>query len=66
MKKFIILLAFLEGNEEWPKYVDGILANAYILLGFSDGPVSDMATDDCVTNENSSSWLRMGHGFLDF
>ena len=52
----------LEGNEEWPKYVDGILANAYILLGFSDGPVSDMATDDCVTNENSSSWLRMATG----
>lgn len=52
----------IEGNEEWPKYVDGILANAYILLGFSDGPVSDMATDDCVTNENSSSWLRMATG----
>lgn len=52
----------LEGNEEWPKYVDGILANAYILLGFSDGPVSDMATDDCVTNDNSSSWLRMATG----
>ena len=52
----------LERNEEWPKYVDGILANAYILLGFSDGPVSDMATDDCVTNDNSSSWLRMATG----
>lgn len=52
----------LEGNEEWPKYVDGILAHAYVLLGFSDGPVSDMATDDCVTNENSSSWLRMATG----
>ena len=33
-----------------------------LLLGFSDGPVSDMATDDCVTNENSSSWLRMATG----
>lgn len=52
----------LEGNKEWPKYVDGILANAYVLLGFSDGPASDMATDDCVTNENSSSWLRMATG----
>lgn len=52
----------LEGNEEWPKYVDGILANAYILLGFSDGPVSDVATDDCVSNDNSNTWLKMATG----
>ena len=52
----------LEGNEDWPKYVDGILANAYILQGFSDGPVSDFATDDCVTNETTNSWLRMATG----
>ena len=52
----------IEGNEDWPKYVDGILANAYILLGFSNGPVSDVATDDCVSNDNTNSWLKMATG----
>ena len=40
----------------------GILANAYIILPYETSPTSDLATDDAVTNEISSNYLRMATG----
>lgn len=37
-----------------PTYAQGILANAYILLPYSSKPLTDVATDDAVTNDNDS------------
>ncbi|MDO4461860.1 MAG: RagB/SusD family nutrient uptake outer membrane protein [Bacteroidia bacterium] len=37
-----------------------ILGNAYIMLPFSQMPNSDLATDDCVSNDESNSWRKMG------
>jgi len=45
-----------------PTYAQGILANAYILLPYSSSPNSDAATDDAVTNESGSSYLKMATG----
>lgn len=45
-----------------PTYAQGILANAYILLPYSSSPDTDVATDDAVTNDNASSYLKMATG----
>lgn len=45
-----------------PTYAQGILANAYILLPYSSNPDTDMATDDAVTNDNASAYLKMATG----
>lgn len=43
-------------------YADGILGDAYILLPYSSGVTSDVATDDAVTNDNSDSYRTMAIG----
>jgi hypothetical protein len=45
-----------------PTYAQGILGNAYILLPYTRTPQSDLATDDAVTNDNTSSYLKMATG----
>lgn len=45
-----------------PSYAQGVLANAYILLPYSSSPGTDLASDDAVTNDNSSSWITMATG----
>ena len=45
-----------------PSFAQGILANAYILMPYQTGPQSDVATDDAVTNELTSNYLRMATG----
>ncbi len=52
----------LEAMYEEPTYAQGILANAYILLPYSSTPTTDLATDDAVTNDNTSSYLAMATG----
>lgn len=52
----------LEAMWSEPSYAQGILANAYILLPYQTGPQSDVATDDAVTNELTSNYLRMATG----
>lgn len=45
-----------------PAKADGVLGNAYILLpyySYSSGPVTDVATDDAVTNDLDNSYLKM-------
>ncbi len=50
---------------EDPGYAQGFLANAYILLPYQTGSVSDVATDDAVTNDMSSSYMKMATGAWD-
>ena len=38
------------------------MANAYVLLPFSNGPVSDVATDDCVSNDETNGYRLMASG----
>ena len=52
----------LEAMYKEPGYAQGILANAYIILPYETSPTSDLATDDAVTNEISSNYLRMATG----
>lgn len=52
----------LEAMYKEPGYAQGILANAYIILPYESSPASDLATDDAVTNEISSNYLRMATG----
>ncbi len=52
----------LEAMWSEPSFAQGILANAYILLPYQTGPQSDVATDDAVTNELTSNYLRMATG----
>ena len=52
----------LEAMYKEPSYAQGILANAYIILPYETSPTSDLATDDAVTNEISSNYLRMATG----
>lgn len=51
-----------ESMVEDPGYAQGFLANAYILLPYHTGSVNDIATDDAVTNDMSSSYLKMATG----
>ena len=52
----------IDGREEQPAFIEGVLANGYVLLGFSNGPVSDVATDDCVSNDNTNTYRLMAGG----
>lgn len=52
----------LDAMYKEPTFAQGILANAYILLPYSSGPVSDVATDDAVTNDNDNGYLKMATG----
>lgn len=52
----------IEDMSDQPAFVEGILANAYVLLPFSSSPNSDVATDDAVTNDSENSYLLMATG----
>lgn len=52
----------LDAMYQEPSYAQGVLANAYILLPYSSTPNSDVATDDAVTNDFTSSYLKMATG----
>lgn len=43
-------------------YADAILGSAYILMPFSGSPVSDVATDDAVSNDIDNAWLKLAGG----
>lgn len=48
-----------------PTYAQGLMLNTYILLdqvAYNNGPTSDLATDDAVTNQLTSDFVRMGTG----
>lgn len=62
----------LENNREIdamygePAFAQGVLANAYLLLPYTsvyNSPVTnEVATDNAVTNDNTSSWMAMATG----
>jgi len=52
----------LDAMHQEPTYAQGILANAYILLPYSNSPNSDLATDDAVTNDFENDYLSMATG----
>lgn len=52
----------LDAMYKEPSYAQGILANAYVLLPYSSTPNSDVATDDAVTNDKTSDYLKMATG----
>lgn len=52
----------LTGKDDQPAFMEGVLANAYVLLPFSNGPVSDVATDDCVSNDETNGYRLMASG----
>lgn len=62
----------LENNREIdamynePAFAQGVLANAYLLLPYTsvyNSPVTnEVATDNAVTNDNTSTWLAMATG----
>ncbi len=43
-----------------PENAWNFLGNAYILLPFQQMPQSDLATDDCVSNDEKNDWRKMG------
>lgn len=52
----------LTGKDDQSAFMEGVLANAYVLLPFSNGPVSDVATDDCVSNDETNGYRLMASG----
>lgn len=52
----------IDSTEDFPKYADGLLYDAYLLMPYSTGVNSDLATDDAVTNDNSSDYLKIATG----
>ena len=45
-----------------PKYAQGVLGYAYSLLPYDTKSVSDVATDDAVTNDRANKYLAMATG----
>ena len=48
-----------------PQFARGILDNAYLALPYANSPVTDVATDDAVTNNNSDNYKKMATGSWD-
>lgn len=44
------------------EFARGILANAFMALPYSGSSVSDVATDDAVTNDNTNNYRSMAQG----
>jgi len=44
------------------EFARGIIANAFMLLPYSGSSISDVATDDAVSNDNTNSYLKMATG----
>lgn len=45
-----------------PQFAAGLMGNAYLQMPYQNGPGSDMATDDAVSNENGNSWTNLAGG----
>ena len=45
-----------------PTFARGLLDNAFLVLPYENGSVSDVATDDAVSNDNSNSYKQMATG----
>ena len=52
----------INSTEDFPKYADGLLYDAYLLMPYSTGVNSDLATDDAVSNDNSNAYLKVATG----
>lgn len=52
----------LDAMYKEPGYAQGILGNAYILLPYTSDPQNELASDNAVTNENGSDYLKMATG----
>lgn len=52
----------LEVMYNQPTYAQGILANAYILLPYTENPTTDVATDDAVSNDIENDYLLAATG----
>ena len=58
----------LENNQDLsemythPEFARGLIDNAFLVLPYSGSPESDLATDDAVTNDNSSNYKKMATG----
>ena len=44
------------------EFARGILANAYMALPYSSSSVSDVATDDAVSNDNTNEYMKIATG----
>ena len=47
---------------EEPTYAQGLLGYAYAMLPYNTKSVTDVATDDAVSNDLSNSYLKMATG----
>jgi hypothetical protein len=45
-----------------PTFAQGLMNQVYILMPYSNSSVSDVATDDAVTNDRASNYMRMATG----
>lgn len=45
-----------------PQFARGLIDNAFLLLPYDGSSVSDVATDDAVSNDNSNNYKRMATG----
>lgn len=60
----------LENNQDitqmytWPDFARGLLDNAFLVLPYTEDPtnMSDVATDDAVSNDNDNNYKRMATG----
>lgn len=52
----------IDAAEDEPGFGQGILGNAYTRNPYSSQSFNDVATDDAVTNESGSSFLKMATG----
>ncbi|WP_088653090.1 RagB/SusD family nutrient uptake outer membrane protein [Geofilum rhodophaeum] len=52
----------LENVYDNPIYAEGLLLNAYARLPFSSWDISDVATDNAVSNDNDNAYRRMATG----
>lgn len=54
----------LSSMSDDPVYSHGVMSNAYVLLQdcYRSAPLSDVATDDAVSNDNSNAWRSMATG----
>lgn len=58
----------LENNQEitemhnLPDFARGIIDNAFLVLPYQENTVSDVATDDAVSNDNANGYMKMATG----
>lgn len=45
-----------------PQFARGIMDNANLVLPYDESPVTDVATDDAVSNDNDNNYMKMATG----